>query len=404
MPVLAQTSVIELTDGIAGSCCGLQLADAGADVIKVESMLGDSLRELGPKIKGHSSLFMSLNRDKRSIALDYHKPEGYKILEQLLRQADVIVEDLGISNAGILGCTYEKFRQINSKLIHCSITPYGTSGPYKDLPASELEIQGLAGSMWFLGKIGESPVRVASDIASGAAASLSFSGILAALYWQMLSGEGQKIEVSLFGSLLSLYSYWMADFSDPDNYSGGAMDPYCNPEFGYQTKDKPILFGFFGRREDRKEPWQQFCKSVGLAELLEDPFIAEHGAGMVGVGQDAQDMKPVLETALVNWSSDDLMKITWEIGGAGAPFLGYEDLFGENLHPQVEATEIVGDIPHPEGGYYRAILSPWGNHGELGIDTHNAPPRLGQDTNDILVKLGYKESYIKTLKENGIVK
>ena len=108
MAVLTKTSVIELTDGIAGACCGLQLADAGAEVIKIESMQGDSLRQVGPKLKGHSSLFMSLNRDKRSIALDYHKPEGYKILEKLLRQADVVIEDFSISDANTLCCTYAR--------------------------------------------------------------------------------------------------------------------------------------------------------------------------------------------------------------------------------------------------------------------------------------------------------
>jgi crotonobetainyl-CoA:carnitine CoA-transferase CaiB-like acyl-CoA transferase len=124
---------------------------------------------------------------------------------------------------------------------------------------------------------------------------------------------------------------------------------------------------------------------------------------MVGVGQDAQEMRPVMETALVKWASEDLMKVIWDVGAAGAPFLNYGDLFGEPLHPQVEATEIIEDVPHPEGGEFRAVISPWSRQGGLGIRDHAPPPKLGEHAQEILQSIGYDKSSIEALRQKGIV-
>ncbi|MFQ5814470.1 MAG: CoA transferase, partial [Anaerolineae bacterium] len=198
--------------------------------------------------------------------------------------------------------------------------------------------------------------------------------------------------------------HWMADFSQPDDFAGGVMHPYEAPETGYRCKDRPITFGFLGRRTEKRDPWQDLCKALGLEELLEDSWMVEHGAGYVGVGRDAQEMKPLLENVIATRTSDEVLEIVHEIGGAGMPFMAYDELYGRPLHPQVEATEAIVEIRDPDGGSQRAILSPWAVGGSLGRRDHTVAPDLGADTDQILRGLGFDDDETGQLRKAGRIR
>ncbi len=403
MSALEGTTVIDFSRDLAGAMCTLQLADAGAEVIKVEPLSGDPIRQLGPMVNGQSNLFLMLNRDKHSIAMDYTDPAVHSLVLALVRQADVVVTDFAPSYAETIQCTYEQFRAARPDVIHCSITPYGETGPYADLPATELEMQGISACMWFMGQLGEPPVRVGADIVTDLGAMQAFVGIVAALFRRHTSGEGQHVSVSLMGSILSHDSHWMADFSDPDEYGGGMTAPYDAPETGYATADRSVMLNFPGRFAERQAYFLEFCKAVGLSELLEDEWMAKYGAGYVGVGTDAQLMRPLLEERLRTMSSDEVARIMLQKGGVGIPYADYSDMYGDPPHPQVEAARVIREVSQPDGDPYKIILSPWAMYGDVGRVDHTPAPSLGAHTDQVFGDLGYYEAALRSLREAGKV-
>jgi crotonobetainyl-CoA:carnitine CoA-transferase CaiB-like acyl-CoA transferase len=160
MKPLKEIKVLDLSEEIAGPFCSMQLSDGGAEVIKVEPIDGDWSRHLGEKINGESALFLSLNRGKKSIALNLQDAKGQEIVRKLAKNADVVIESFGPGKAEKLGVGYSQLSSGNPRLVYCAISPFGPVGPYADMPASELEIQGMAGYQWFLGEMGEAPVRL----------------------------------------------------------------------------------------------------------------------------------------------------------------------------------------------------------------------------------------------------
>lgn len=396
---LADVTVVDLTGSVAGALSTLQLADAGAAVTKVEPLVGDPLRSFGPEADGARALHLMVNRDKRSIALHLHSAEAKPLLDRLVTQAGVVVVDHHFPNL----IDYEKLAETNQGLVFCSISPWGESGPYSGNPATDLEIQGMTGHMWFLGEVGSPPVRVGADIAEVAGGMHAFTGIIGALLWRMDSGRGQRVDVSLAGSLLSLGSHWMADFSNPDSYTGGVIHPYEVPETGYKAKDGQVIFGFYGQREDRREHWQALCRRLDLGELLKDPWVAEHGAGYVGVGKDAQEMKPVLEGALKDWTSHDFVDMMNDVGARVAPFLTYEELYREPPHPETEANGVFISIEDEAGEPQRVILSPWATTPGISRSEHHPAPRLGADTDEVLEQAGVAKDEIRDLRAAGLI-
>lgn len=392
--------VLELAEEISGTYCSMQLADAGADVIKVEPIGGDWARSLGVKIKGESALFLALNRGKKSIAVNLADPKGLEIVHKLAKKSDVLIENTGPGQAETRGFGYDKISQIVPKIIYCSISPYGPKGPYRDLPASELEIQGIAGYQWYIGEMGESPVRLGADLASVTTGIWSFVGIVSALYSRKKTGKGQKIDSSMFLNLITMESYIFTAHYNPD-FPGGwhFTGPFDHQETGYRTKDRAVLFGMLLTPDKQQKAWESFCRQVGLEELLEDPYFREKGMRMVGIGRDAQEFKPVIEPAVENKTSAEIRKIIADVEGYCAVFKTYEDIFSE---PQVDAVKMVEEIDHPVAGKIKVTGIPW-KLLDTPAQIRSAPPTLGQHTNEILGDLGYSVREIGALKESKIV-
>lgn len=391
-PVLGGVTVLDLSRGLAGAICTLQLADAGARVIVVEA----KAKETSPAPQ-RTDVDQLLLRDKESLAIDFDAPDVTSAIGSLIAQANVVVTDRETA----LSVEYEELQPSHPQLIVCSLSPYGESGPHADLPATELELQGITGHMAFLGELGQPPVRAGADIAEVAGAMHAFVGIVSALYWRETSGRGQHIHVSRAGALLALGSHWMADFSGPDAFTGGVTHPYELPEVGYRCKDRQVIFGFFGRRSDKRDPFHELCKELGLDDLLKDPFIAEHGAGYIGVGKDAQEMKPLLERAMSSWNSNDFLDMIHRIGGRGAPILEYDELYSDPQHPEVAASKVIFDIAGQDGHSHRAIRSPWCVNDGFGRAEHSAAQARGESTAQVLREAGLSDEQIEDMRTAG---
>jgi CoA:oxalate CoA-transferase len=400
MTPLKGIKIVELAEEIAGPFCSMQLSDSGADVIKVEPIGGDCSRQLGVKIKGESALFLSLNRGKKSIAINLEDAKGQEIVRKLAKGADVVIESFGPGKAEEKGIGYEQLSVGNSKLVYCAISPFGPVGPYANMPASELEIQGMAMYQWFLGEIGEAPVRLGADMATTTTGMWSFIGIVSALFNRTKTGTGQKIDSAMMLNMLMMAGYIIGAHHNPD-FPGGwhFTGPYDHAERGYRTKDRALLFGMPITPDKMAPAWESFLKQIGLGELLEDEYFREKGMCMVGIGRDAQEFKPVLETGVENFTAGEISKIVADLGGYSAVFKKLEDVLSE---PQVDAVKMVEVLDHPAAGKIKVTGIPW-KLLDTPLKMQGPPPTLGQHTDEILHALGYRAKDIDALKVSKIV-
>ncbi len=400
MTPLKGIKVLDLSQEITGPFCSMQLSDGGAEVIKVEPVDGDWTRKLGEKIKGESSLFMSLNRGKKSIALNLQEARGRDIVLKLANKADVLIEDFGPGRADEMGIGYDRLSKENPRLIYCAISPFGTVGPYADYPASELEIQGMAGFQWFLGETGGEPVRLGVDMVGTTGGIWSFIGILSALFNRKTSGKGQKIDSSQFLNMIMMYTYIITAHYNPDLPGGWHFTgPFDHQENGYKTLDRALMFGMPIDAEKAQKGWEEFCRKVGLDDLLEDPYFKEKGMKMVGIGRDAQEFKPVIEPALENKTAAEIKAIVEGVGGYSAVFKTVEDILGE---PQVAAVDMVRELDHPVAGRIKTIGIPW-KLKDTPLKMQGPPPTLGQHTDEILRSIGCDAKEIGALKGSRVV-
>ncbi len=393
--------VLELSEEVAGSFCAMGLSDAGADVIKVEPLRGDWLRSLGVRVKGESVLFMSLNRGKRSIAVDYTKDVGRTLVRRLMEKADIVIESFKPGDADRMGLGYEDARHLNPKIIFCSISPFGCRGPYAARSASELELQGLAGYLGFVGEPGEEPVRLGADVAAINSAQFASIGILVALYHRYKTGVGQKLEVSMLGALLTLGVHWMGSQYNPDSWEGFFINGQLNhPEIGYRTKNGNVIFGDLDAHMGRgQNAFAEFAKRIGLGDLLNDPWWAEHGHNTLGIGRDAQEWKSVYEAVLADKTTEEIVEIVESVGGHVGVFKHYDQVLNE---PQVDAVEMIAEVSHPTAGKIRTIGVPFKLE-KTPCRIKGPAPTLGQHTTDVMLGLGYSEADIAEMKKEGIV-
>jgi crotonobetainyl-CoA:carnitine CoA-transferase CaiB-like acyl-CoA transferase len=389
-------TVVELAQGIAGPFATMQLGDFGARVIKIEPLQGDWTRAMGPPFVGdQSALFLSVNRNKQSLALDDTTAQGMELLRQLVARADVLVVDLPPAERQKRQLTYADFAALHPHLIYCAITPFGEQGPLASCRGSELVLQAASGYTRYVGEPGGEPVRLGADIAGINSALFAYQAIVAALLVRQQSGIGQEVQVSQLGSLLTTKTIMLGAQSNPDDWDGFHLAATTDgPEHGWQTRDRAMTFDF-GTSPDG---WQQFCRRLGLDHLVDDPRFTDWYRTMC-LGAEAQELRHEYERGFVGKTAEELIALVRELGGNAFPYLSYDDLLDSE---QVRSLELLEDVPHSAHDTLRLIGFPW-QCSEMQPAVRSAPPRLGEHTTAILQELGIEMPRIETLWERRII-
>ncbi|MBN3858918.1 CoA transferase [Paraburkholderia sp. Ac-20340] len=365
--------IIDLTRIISGPFCTMLLADMGADVIKVEPLAGDPIREQGDKVEGISWYYASFNRNKRSIILDFRSAEGMQQIEELLRGADVVVENFRPGVMAKMGLGWERLQEISPGIIHTSINGFGTSGPYASRPAFDFIAQAMSGFMTMNGTDDTGPMRTALPISDLVAGNYAALGTVAALYRRRETGKGEQVSASLLGSLLSYGAFVSANYLA----SGEQMDPSGN--------DHPLVapYGLFNANDgviaiapSNDGVLVKFLRVLGLESIMQDPRFATNSARV---------LRRTEVNALVNEVISRKPRAHWIeiLNEAGVPcgnLMGLEEAYQD---PQVLHEEMILTVEHPGHGQVKMLGFP--------IKFRNEPctirrpaPLLGGDAEEIL--------------------
>ncbi len=261
--------VVDLTKDFAGPFCTMILSDLGAEVVKIEKHgLGDETRTWGPPfLKGQSYYFLSLNRGKKSFVLDLKNREAQRILRKLVVDSDILVESFRPGVLKKFGLDYEPLRRTNKALVYCSISSFGQTGPYRERPAYDLVAFAMSGIMSATGEAGRPPIRISVPVADIAAGHYASTAILAALAKRLVTGEGDRIDVSLFDSIVSWLTYTSAYYfiTGRQPMRLGSAHPSIVPYQAFQCRDKFLVVAVGNNKQ-----WKMFCEAIGLERILAD--------------------------------------------------------------------------------------------------------------------------------------
>lgn len=379
--------VLDLSHAAAGPCCTMLLADMGADVTKVEPVTGEIFR-----YAGGGTLFVNLNRNKRGIALDLRSSEGREIALKLAARADVIVESFTPGTADRLGLGYDTISQINPRIIYCSISGFGQTGPYRERPGYDPLAQAMSGMMLATGEPDRPPVRTAASTIDYGAGMLGAYAIAVALLHRGKSGRGQKIDISLLDTAV----FYMAHFITSYALTGqnpprlGSANQGFVPYQVFEAKDRFIFIGV-----STEKAWKGFCQALGLDDLANDTRYATNADRL----RNREELVKTLSQILKQWDSQELMTRLMAADVTCGPLLSVGEVIND---PQVIARGLVIDSDYPELGKVKIGRAPFAFSETMPQIRHRAP-LLGEHTSEIMRELGYSEAEIKQLREKSII-
>jgi crotonobetainyl-CoA:carnitine CoA-transferase CaiB-like acyl-CoA transferase len=390
---LAGVRILDLTKVLAGPLCTQYLSDLGADIIKVEPTgSGDETRRWPPFRGGQGAVFLSANRNKRSIAVDLKTESGRAVVHRLAASADVFIESYGTGVVERLGVGYDTIRAIKPDIVYCSISGFGRSGALKNGLGYDVILQAYSGMMGMTGEKGSGPVRIPISPIDQMTGLHAMSGILAALISRQKTRTGTCIEVSLYESALALlgYSlqiYWEKGVLPEKNGSG--HESLC-PYQAFDASDKPMLLGIAN-----DNLWRRFCSVANLSGAVDDPRFATNPARVANFGATIALVQGVLRTR----SCDDWVATLIAAGIPCAPINTLQDALD---NPHTADRGIVLDYEHPELGVLKTIAHPVTFDGAKSA-VRSPPPLLGAHSDEILREIGFDDAEIGRLKAAGAI-
>ncbi len=392
--LLSGVKVIDLTRVLAGPYCTMMLGDLGADVIKIEAPeLGDDTRHWGPPFAGgESAYFLSVNRNKRSLTLNLKSPQGMNVLKNLIKTADILIENFNVGTLKKWGLTAKILEELCPGLIYCTITGFGYTGPLRNHPGYDFIIQAMGGIMSITGPEDGDPYKVGvaiTDITAGQNAAIA---ILAALYAREKTKQGQRIDISLLDSqvawLANVASNFLISGKKPKRY--GNAHPNIVPYQVFMAKDRSFALAIGNDHQ-----WQKFCDQFDHKDWGQDKRFMTNKARV----ENRKILIPLMESLFSSRELDEWLRRFEESGIPVAPINTIDRTFG---NAQVIARNLVEEINHPSAGAISIVASPL-TIPNAPTKTRYPPPLLGQHSKEILMEYGYDSTQIELLQENKII-
>ncbi len=395
MGPLAGVKVFELAHIMAGPTCGLMLADMGARVIKIEKVPGgdDTRRMVPPEVDGEAAAFLMMNRNKWGIAIDLKREQGQEIGRRLLRTADVVIENFRKGTMERLGLGYESLREENPGLIYCELSGFGRTGPYAERGGFDLIAQGMSGLMSITGEgPGRPPVKCGAPMTDITAGILAAMGVLAAYVHRLKTGQGQRVDSSLFEAGI-VQTYWQSAIGFATEKAPGPLGsahPLSAPYQAFETADAWITVGAANQAN-----WLKLLEALEAIELADDVRFANNEARMKHLSELTDVLAPIFKQRSANeWLA--------RLQAAGVPAGPVLDIVQMHNDPQTLARDMVLKVPHSRLDQVKTIGHPVKFSATPGSIDRGAPV-FGEHTREILAEYGYSKEEIEDLIASGTV-
>jgi crotonobetainyl-CoA:carnitine CoA-transferase CaiB-like acyl-CoA transferase len=390
-PPLTGIRVVDLTRYLAGPFCTQILGDYGAEVIKIEPVKG-ARNQLSDDATRDDYFFLSCNRSKKSVALDYRKDAGRAVLDRLIDSADVLIDNFRPGVIEAMGFGYERVSSRNPRIICGTISGFGSSGPMRDNPGFDQIAQGMSGLMSVTGTAESGPTRVGIAICDLLAGIFAAQGILLALQARHRTGRGQRVETSLIEAIISILSWSAGIYFETGKTPApqGNHHPLSSPHGTFSAADRP-----FNISVGNQAMWAKFVKLIGRPELASDERFTKPSGRL----RNRAALTDEINRALNAHPADHWIELFNREGIPSGPILTIEEMF---KHPQIAAREMLLRMPHPVRGEFLTT----GLAAKLS-DTPGAikrPPLIGEHTDEVLASRGYGAAEIASLRASGVIR
>lgn len=391
---LQDIKVIDFSQILAGPFCTMLLSDMGADVIKIEKPNGgDDTRRYGPPfIEGESAAFLTLNRNKRSIVLDLKSEQGIAVVRRMLEDADVMIHNFRPGVVDRMGLGYDDVNALNPAIVYCTVSGFGTTGPYSSRAGFDLVAQGMSGLMSINGFPGAPPAKVGVPMADLNTGMFCAYGILTAYINRLTTGKGQHVDASLIESGIAYTLYESATYFATGEVAGplGSAHRMIAPYQAFATQDGYINIGAANQNN-----WERMCRAISREDLLDDERFTSNPERMVSI----EALTPIMEETFRTKTTSHWVEILETAGVPCGPIYDIEQVYAD---PHVQSREMSVALEHPKAGGIRNIGVPVKLSDTPG-SVRTPAPLLGQHSDEILIQYGYAQADVTAFRDAGIL-
>ena len=386
--------ILDLTRALAGPFCTMILGDLGAQIIKAEPTRGgDMSRSWGPYHDGIGVFYLSINRNKQSLAVNFREPRGLELLQKLALDVDVVVENFKPGTTKSIGLDYDSLVKEAPQLIYTSITGFGTDGPYGQWPGYDQIAQGMSGMMSITGQADGLPTRLGVPLADLVSGIWSALGTITAIHQRASTGQGQKVETSLLAGVVGMLCVqgqrYLSLGEVPQRI--GNEHPVIYPYGAFEAAD-----GMINIAAATQSQWQNLCHLLDLEDLIQQSEFVDNEARSA----NREQLRKIFNSRLSSRNAIDWTTMLMENGVPAGPVFDLQQLFED---PQVQATGLVELVDHPQLGEIKQLSNPLRLESMGSKTVRLAPPLLGQHTDEILKELGFTSETLGELQEGGII-
>ena len=386
--------VLDLSRVIAGPWCGALLGDFGADVIKVEDTdAGDESRTWPPRKDGETAAYLLFNRNKRGVTLDLKSPEGVEVIKALVQKSDVLVENFRTGTMESFGLGYDVLAEINPRLIYCSVSAFGRTGPRKDSPGYEALMQAFSGIMSITGEPGGPPVRSAVSFLDLTTGILCALGVTAAVHQRERTGLGQRVDGSLLDTAVALLAYHAEGYllAGLVPKALGSGHPSLSPYRNFMCRDGQWIF--IAAANDRF--WGKLTQALGLEAMAADPRFAKNGDRVA----NRAELEAMLEKIIGEYDREPLLKRLEEADVPATPVNTVDQVMND---PQTIARGMIERVVHPKLGEIPVVGTPL-KFSRMNPGVRRAAPLRGEHTDAVLAECGLSPDRIRELRDKKVI-